>query len=228
MKYLLKNIILNKFIAKLLLKPMLKLHSFTYVFAGKLAIVLNNGVHPKHSIMKYKEWFVNNIQDDWVVLDVGCNTGMMVDVMSKKAKFIYGIEIEKKYINKAKSRYKKVNIEFFNADATSFDYTNLDAIDCVTLSNVLEHIEQRVEFLDKLVSQIKWRDKKRLLIRVPMIDREWISVYKRDIGVDYRLDPTHYTEYTFEEFEEELHEADLKIVNHHIKFGEIYAKCEAI
>lgn len=84
-------------------------------------------------------------------------------------RLIYGIEIEEKHIVEAKKKRQKKNIEFICADATTYDYSSLKAIDCV-----LEHIEYRVEFLQKLIQQIKWNDKKRLLIRVPMLDREWI------------------------------------------------------
>ena len=99
----------------------------------------------------------------------------------------------------------------------------------MTLSNVLEHIEHRIEFLKKLIKQISWQDKtnKKLLIRVPMIDREWITVYKKELGIDYRLDPTHYTEYIYTQFEQELIESGIGILSYHIRFGEIYAVCKA-
>jgi SAM-dependent methyltransferase len=227
MKTIIKKLILNKFTAKLFIKPILKLHSLTYELSGKLAIVLENGVHPKHEIMKYKEWFLDNIQKEWVVLDVGCNTGMMPEVMSTKASFIYGIEINCKNIEEAKRKRQKENIEFICADATTYDYSEKKEIDCITLSNVLEHIENRGDFLNKLIKNVNWKDKKRFLIRVPMRDREWIVIYKKKLGVEYRLDPTHFTEYTFDEFEKELKSADIKIKDYHIKFGEIYAVCEA-
>ena len=227
MKRLIKYLLLNKIIARLLIKPILKLHSLSYALSGVYAIMLNNGIHPKHRIIKYKEWFLEEIHNDWVVLDVGCNTGMMPEVMSSKAKFVYGIEMNCSMIEIAKSKIDKKNIEFICADATVFNYSDLKPIDCVTLSNVLEHIEHRVEFLKKLVSQIKWKNEKRFLIRVPMIDREWIVLYKQELGLEYRLDRTHFTEYIFKDFEQELSNANMKILNYDIRWGEIYATCIA-
>jgi SAM-dependent methyltransferase len=224
---IIKKLILNKITAKVFLKPILNLHSFTYKLSGVLSSVLHDGMHPKHQIMKYKEWFVGNIQDDWVVLDVGCNTGMMPEIMSHKASFVYGVEIVEKHIEEANKKRIKDNILFICDDATTYDYSNCKAIDVVTLSNVLEHIEYRVEFLKKLITQVKWKDKKRFLIRVPMLDREWIAVYKKQVGLEYRLDRTHFTEYTFNEFKSELKLANIQILKYHIKFGEIYAVCEA-
>lgn len=226
MKKLIRIIIKNKFTAKLLQKFVLNLHSKAYTLSGSIAAILNDGIHPKHKIMKYKEWFLDNIQKDWVVLDVGCNTGMMPELMSKKVNFVYGIEIEEQHILEAKFKRQQENIEFIFADATAYDYTPLKAIDCVTLSNVLEHIEHRVEFLQKLIKQIKWNNKKRFLIRVPMIDREWIAVYKKELGLEYRLDNTHYTEYTYGQLKNELDIAGIEIKSHHVKFGEIYTVCE--
>ena len=212
---------------KFLISPILKLHSFCYIVAGSMAIQLNDGLHPKHNLMRYKEWFLDNIKKDWVVLDVGCNTGMMPKLMSSSASFIYGIELNYKLIEEAKNKRQKNNIQYICADATLFDYSQCKPIDCVTLSNVLEHIEFRVNFLKKLILQIKWKNKRRFLIRVPMIDRDWITLYKKELGLEWRLDKTHYTEYTFEEFKKELNKASIKIEKFHIRFGEIYAICEA-
>jgi len=188
-----------------------------------------NEHHPKHEIIQYKQWFVNHINSNEVVLDVGCNNGSMPEVMSEKAGFVYGIEIEKKHIENAKSVRQRSNIEYICADATTYDYSKCKPIDVVTLSNVLEHIEHRVDFLKKLIDKIVWRseDNKRLLIRVPMIDREWIVLYKKEVGVEYRLDNTHFIEYTFEKFRDELKEGGVDILSYHIKFGEIYAVCKA-
>ena len=58
-----------------------------------------------------------------------------------------------------------------------------------------------------------------------MINRDWISVYKKEIGIEYRLDHTHFIEYTFSGFETELNDVGIKIESYKIKFGEIYAVC---
>lgn len=227
MNKMIKSLILNKWIARKLIRIVLKIHSKSYMLSGVLSAIVNDGIHPKHRIMKYKEWFLNHIEHEWIVLDVGCNTGMMPDVMSEKATFVYGIELDCNHIKIAKQERQKDNIEYICADATTFDYSLLRPIDCVTLSNVLEHVEHRVDFLQKLLLQVKWKDKKRFLIRVPMIDREWLIVYKKELGVEYRLDMTHFTEYTFEQFKEELECAGIMITGNHVQWGEIYAVCEA-
>ncbi len=228
-KQFIRQIIFSKFLAKLLIKPILKLHNLTYMFSGIYANILNDGVHPKFHIIKYNDWFFKNIEDNWNVLDIGCNTGGLAYHLSKKANKVYGIEIVEKLVHEAKRIRQKNNIEYIYADATIYNYSNCDPIDCVTLSNVLEHIEMRIEFLSKVKEAVQWKNenKKFFLIRVPMINRDWITIYKKDLGVEWRLDRTHYIEYTAEIFKREIDASGLQILNIEVKFGEIYAVCKA-
>lgn len=225
-----KRLFLNKTVATLLIKPILFLHSCCYKWAGRFAIILNDGVHPKHQILKYKEWFLENIDDGWTVLDVGSNTGLLASLLCEKVGFVYGIEIDREHTVIARSQHAADNIEYICADATTYNYDYCRPIDCVTLSNVLEHIENRVDFLKTLVHNLKWADEnhKRFLIRVPMLDREWIVVYKKQLGLNYRLDRSHHIEYTLEQFTEELKQANIVIKQVKSRFGEIYAVCEVI
>ncbi len=227
---LLINILSTRIVAKMLLRPMLSIHTLSYKLSGLLASVVHDSTHPKHQIMKYKEWFSDNIGANDIVLDVGCNTGMMPEVMSLKASFVYGIEIEEKHVDIAKKLRSKINIEFICADATTYDYAKCSPIDVVTLSNVLEHIEHREPFLKALINQISWNNPncKKLLIRVPMVDRDWITIYKKENFMEYRLDNTHFIEYTYDDFKSELLRAGVGIDSYHIRFGEIYAVCSVI
>jgi predicted RNA methylase len=155
---------------------------------------------------------------------------MMAEVISLKADYVYGIEILPNLIKEAVRARAKDNIEFICADATLYDFSNCRSIDCITMSNVLEHIEYRTSFLNKLIQKVKWKDQnnKKLLIRVPMIDREWLAIYKKELGVEYRLDPTHFTEYTFDQFKEEMDQCNIEIKSFNVVFGEIYAICRAL
>jgi predicted RNA methylase len=221
-----KKIILNIYVARLLIKPLLVFHQVLHKLISRLSIILNNGKHPKMEIMNYMEWFVSKVNSDETVLDVGSHHGEMVKALSRKAKQVIGIEIVKKNFELAKKINMGPNITYLYGDATEYQFEPQQKIDCVTLSNVLEHIEHRVHFLKSLKEKIPWRNSQiKILIRVPMIDRDWLTIYKKNMGIDYRLDPTHYVEYTFEQFSEEIKSANLKLAYYHIKFGEIYAVC---
>ena len=226
---ILKKILFNSLSAKLLINVMLRFHNLSYKLSAIFSTILNDGKHPKHQILKYEKWFTENVEKSDIVLDIGSNTGLMVDYLSKKVEYVYGIEIDENLFNKAQNLIQKPNVEFICFDATIYDYSKSKDITVVTLSNVLEHIKDRVTFLKRIIKQIPWKDKfnKKILIRVPMIDRDWIAIYKKQVGVEYRLDNTHYTEYTYLQFKEELDKSSVEIISYQVKFGELYAICKA-
>jgi len=78
-----------------------------------------------------------------------------------------------------------------------------------------------VEFLDRVVRKVR---PGRVLLRVPMFERDWRVPLKKELGMDYRLDPTHFTEYTPESFTAELEAAGLVVVHEEFRWGEIWAE----
>lgn len=227
LKKIIKKILFNRIVAKLLIIPSLKLHNLSYYLSSTFARITELGIHPKHSILKYKEWFLKNVNSSDIVLDIGCQTGLLTVMLASKVKYVYGIEISKAWLTEAQNNNKLNNIEFINGDAALYDYSKLKPISVLTLSNILEHIEKRVEFLTKIINQVNWEDstEKKILIRVPMIDRDWITIYKKNKRIEWRLDKTHFTEYTFNEFQEEMINSNITILNYRIQYGEIYAVC---
>jgi len=207
--------IFNTPLNKLKLKFFIYLHNLSYRRLTSLARRLNNGDHPKRKILDYKSFFLKNIFFEDSILDIGCHSGYLSFLSAKKAKKVTGIDINSKNISLAKSKYHLSNLEFINADATEYPFK--EKFDKIILSNVLEHIENRIEFLNKIshLSDI-------ILIRVPLITRDWLSVYKKDNGFEYRLDPTHFIEYTKDSLKEEISSADLSIKDYSIQFGEFW------
>jgi len=207
---------IKKILLKNLIKFLIKLNNFTYEKISKYCVILENGIHPKHRIMKYHEFFLENIKESDNVLDIGCGNGFISYKISKKAKEIVGIDINPENIKIALKEYKANNIKYILGDITEYKFEN--KFDVIIMSNVLEHIKNRIDFL------ISLKDKAdKFLIRVPCIERSWLDIYKKELGVEYRLDKSHYTEYTVSSFTEEMIDAGLKITNLIIKFGEIWA-----
>jgi len=202
-------------IYRILIKFALRLHNFSYKLATKFAIKAESGLHPKHRLMNYHQFFVDNVNSEDKVLDIGCGNGALTFEVAKKAKKVVGIDLDKKNIKIAKKKYWAPNIEYLVGDATK-DLPN-QKFDVIILSNVLEHIKNRVEFLQKIKNLAP-----KILIRVPMINRDWITLYKKELGVEWRLDKTHYIEYTLESFKEELEKAGLNLEKYSIQFGEIW------
>ena len=199
------------------LKLTLRVHSYTYALTSYFGQEIEkDGLHPKHRLMNYHKFFVDNVGENDLVLDIGCGNGALTYDVARKAKRVVGIDSNERSIEIARSRFAGENIEFISGDAlTSLPDKKFDV---VILSNVLEHIERRIEFLASLQ---KWAAN--FLIRVPMLNRSWIDLYKKELGLEYRLDRGHFVEYTLETFTEEMTKAGLRILNYSIQFGEIWA-----
>jgi SAM-dependent methyltransferase len=196
-----------------ILKNLLKLDNFLRRWITFFSF--EQGIHPKHRLTRYHDFFLDNIEATDTVLDVGCGLGLLACESAAKASRVVGIDMNEDYLDHARQHCRRHNVEFILGDATRYDF--MKTFDVLILSNVLEHIEDRVAFLQRLKPRAK-----RLLIRVPMIDRDWIVLLKRELSVDYRLDPTHCIEYTEHSFRQELGTAGLAIEQLVIKFGEIY------
>ncbi len=216
MKSLIKKLILTPVVSKKIVRQLLKIHTLSYRFISTFSVAAEDGLHPKHRLMNYHKFFVDNVSESDIVLDIGCGNGALTYDVARKAKYVYGIDINAKNIEYARQKYNADNITYIIGDATEYKFN--EDFDVIILSNVLEHIEKRNEFL------LKIRDlSDTFLIRVPMINRDWVVLYKKELGLPYMSDPTHYTEYTLESFVDELLQAGLKVKNHTIQFGEIWA-----
>ncbi len=200
---------------KILSKQGLKLHNFVYKLNSFLAIKAEGGKHPKHRLSNYHQFFLDNIKTGDRVLDIGCGSGDLSFDLAKKAKKVVGIDLNQEHLKKAKEKNKAENIDYILGDAVVYNFK--DKFDIVVLSNVLEHIENRVVFLKKIKPLAD-----KFLIRVPILNRDWISLYKKEMAVEYRLDKGHFIEYTLQGLQKELEMANYKIDNYLIEFGEIW------
>jgi ubiquinone/menaquinone biosynthesis C-methylase UbiE len=207
------------------LQFLFELENRLYSLEGKASVDYGKGIHTKHRHTNYHHFFVKNLKPGERVLDIGCGNGFMsYDMVTQVPGVnVVGIELNKENIKFAREHYQHPNLNFIHGDALQ-ELPN-ETFDVVTLSNVLEHIEQRVEFLKKIAQQIK---PKRLFIRVPLFERDWRVPLKRELGMDYRLDSTHYIEYTQEEYFEELRQAGLKATHVEFRWGEIWSVVELL
>jgi SAM-dependent methyltransferase len=201
---------------KFLLRQALKFSNFNYKLISYLAIKSEGGLHPKHRLIGYHQFFLNNVSGGDRVLDIGCGNGALAYDVAGKVKSVTGIDIEEKNIKKAEAKYSRPNMKYIVGDATR-DLSG-EKFDVIILSNVLEHIEDRIGFMKGLRGLAFT-----YLIRVPMMDRDWVVLYKKELGIEWRLDLTHFTEYTKEQFEIEMNEAGYQIEHISVQFGEIWA-----
>ena len=196
------------------------LDNLLYQLHGQAAGKYGNGIHTKHKHIKYHDFFCNRISENETVLDVGTNNGALTfDIANKSNAKVTGIEIIESNYKKALKNKSHPNITYLLGDALK-DIPG-QSFQVIVLSNVLEHIEHRVDFLSTL---LKNNTPERFLIRVPLFERDWRVPLKKELGIDYRLDDTHYIEYTLENYEDEISKAGLKISHLEVRWGEIWSE----
>ncbi|MHC4870441.1 MAG: class I SAM-dependent methyltransferase [Planctomycetota bacterium] len=201
------------------LEFLFNLDNLIYIQEGQRAIDYGNGLHVKHRLTEYHKFFMNNITSGSKVLDIGSGNGALAyEISNINSVKVTGIELREANHKFAIENYAKDNITFKCGDALN-DLPD-KTFDIIVLSNVLEHLKERPAFLNK-INTIYSPEK--ILIRVPLFDREWRIPLKKELGLDWRSDKTHETEYTFESFENEITEAGLKIESIKSRWGEIYA-----
>lgn len=201
------------------LRFLFALDNALYGFQGYLSAVYDNGLHAKHRLIRYHDFFIRNLSPGDQVLDIGCGNGTLAAAMSRSAEVqITAMDIVPDNIDSARSLYPDCGVSFLVGDATR-DIPE-GSYGVVVLSNVLEHIDERVVFLRRIVNLARPNC---LLVRVPLFERDWRVPLKKELGVEWRLDRTHFTEYTLEGFTEEVVEAGLIVVSSEVRWGEIWA-----
>jgi 2-polyprenyl-3-methyl-5-hydroxy-6-metoxy-1,4-benzoquinol methylase len=182
-----------------------------------LAIALDGGVHAKHRLTGYHGFFLARIEPGETVLDVGCGKGELAADLARHGAAVTGIDFDLAPLAVARGR-ETAGLELVHADALNWQPPH--PFDVVVLSNVLEHIADRVGLLRSLTDRMR---PERFLIRVPARDRDWIVPLREELGLFWFSDPTHETEYTLDQLRDELAEAGLQVDEVVQRWGELWA-----
>ena len=224
--------LLNRYVIRLILlatergepraamKRLLLLDDDLIMFINQVAMRYDDGVHVKHRLTRYHDYFVERIGEGERVLDIGCGYGAVAySVASRSDAQVVGIDINRQNIDKANRLYSHPQLTFVHGDALK--QLPEGPYDVVLMSNVLEHIEHRVAFLKRVQES---SNPKRWLIRVPLYNREWLVPMRKELGMRYFSDTTHFTEYTEGSFRREMSSVGLALNDMIIIWGEIWAE----
>ncbi|MFO7572023.1 MAG: class I SAM-dependent methyltransferase [Gaiellaceae bacterium] len=186
------------------------------------AIDYDGGVHAKHRLTRYHDFFVERIEPGERVLDVGCHKGELAfDIAERSWATVVGIDRSPWALEQARSSFSHPRVTYEEADALT--YAPNEPFDVVVLSNVLEHLEPRVDFLRRLHERVGAR---RLLVRVPVLERDWTVPLRRELGLPYFSDPEHEVEYDVDLLRAELSSAGWEMGEPILGWGEIWAEAE--
>jgi SAM-dependent methyltransferase len=184
------------------------------------ALAYGDGVHVKHRLMQYHDFFVERVRDGERVLDIGCGYGAVAhSVASRTHAHVVGLDMDPANVAKARALFKGERLEFVHGQAPRSLPDG--PFDVIILSNVLEHIEHRSGFLREVQARLS---PSRWLIRVPMFNRDWRPPLRQELGLYAYGDPTHFTEYTRESFEREMARSGFLVRHLQVNWGEIWAE----
>ncbi len=208
---------------------LMSLDSAVYPMQGEAAVAASrdggDGIHPMHRLLRSHDFFVDRIRTHERVLDLACGVGALaISIAMRCGADVAGIDLSARNLGEAKARADVAGV----ALRTTFECGDITShrvagrFDTIVLSNVLEHLPDRATLLQRWSA---WYAPTRFLIRVPAIDRDWRVAYKQELGVEWRLDPTHETEYSRAQLDAELSEGGLYITECLTRWGEYW--CEA-
>ncbi|MEO1465259.1 MAG: methyltransferase domain-containing protein, partial [Cyanobacteria bacterium J06633_1] len=111
-----------------------------------LAIRYGQGVHVKHRLTHYHDFFVDRLRPEEVVLDIGCGYGAVAYSMVQRAHAqVTAIDINRKSIETAQRLHAHPNLTLVYGDI--LETVPSGSFETVVLSNVLEHLCDRIDFL---------------------------------------------------------------------------------
>ena len=93
-----------------------------------------------------------NLSKNYTVLDIGCGTGDLTNLISDHVNKIDAIDHNIITIENAKKTHKKDNIEFISGDANVHLKKINSKYDIIIMSHLLEHIENPASFLKEYIS----------------------------------------------------------------------------
>ena len=188
------------------------------------ALEYGSGIHPKHRLMNYHQFFIDRLEPGSSVLDVGCGRGAVAAALvHAKNVTVTGIDEVPDVIARARKAFVHERLTFVEGRVPE-DLPG-GHFDTVVLSNVLEHVEDRVGLLRILRESVS---PEQYLIRLPLFDRHWTIPLRAELGIDYFSDSTHFAELTSEGWIKEIEAAGLQVSEYVIHFGEIWLTAVSI
>lgn len=170
----------------------------------------------RHPFRQHSRSFIlENINENDIVLDLGCHWGEISNLVAGKAKEVTGIDHNKKAIETAVQLHKRPNLKFVNREASEFLEENSAKYNVLILSHILEHLDEPKEFL------LNFKDYfERIYIELPDFDRYYLNHYRKDLDLSLIYsDDDHISEFDRNELKVILDECKIEVLKAEYIFG---------
>lgn len=108
----------------------------------------------KRLLPKRQEKLYHSIGREWVsgrtVIDIGCSTGLGSNILSRNARFVWGVDINQEAVEYAALAYERDNLSFAIMDIEKPPTRELSKFEIVVASEILEHLENIPEGLNTI------------------------------------------------------------------------------
>ena len=165
-------------------------------------------INTKNFLYKF---LLNNL----TVLDLGCSSGELSNIIAERVKKVVGIDHNEISIKKAKEAYTKENLTFICEDAKAFLEESSEKFDVLILSHILEHIDEPKEFLLNFKESFDY-----IYVEVPDFDKTPANHYRKDFNMKLiYTDDDHVSEFDRDELRELFGECGVQVIQSEYIFG---------
>jgi 2-polyprenyl-3-methyl-5-hydroxy-6-metoxy-1,4-benzoquinol methylase len=169
--------------------------------------------HPiRHLSAKF---LLDHLEANHEVMDLGCNSGELTFLLSKKVRSVTGVDHNEKLIHEAKRKYADFGISFVGEDAVSYLEKNKKKFDVLVLSHMIEHLDNPALLLQQCKKFFSY-----VYIEVPDLDRSHLNVYRTKVSSKLMYsDADHIWEFGRNDVQKLIIESDLVILDMEFMFG---------
>jgi SAM-dependent methyltransferase len=168
-----------------------------------------------HPIRNYaKKFLLDFLDEQQSVLDLGCGSGDVSNIIAEKARTVVGIDHDEESLKIASDKYKRSNLTFIHGDARTYLKTS-DKFDVLILSHILEHLDEPKDFLQSFKDYFEY-----IYIEVPDFDRDVANHYRKDLNMELIYSDTdHVSEFDRYELKDLINLCNLEILREEYIFG---------
>lgn len=141
--------------------------------------VVQNIEKPKLSRSYHKKFLniLKNFSENTKILDLGCGRGEFLAELKKRGCEIWGVDFDEKAIEVAKNYYGLKNVYAMSFE-DFFKLQNLPKFDVITFFEVIEHIDNPLEFIRNAVKLLK--SDGMIVLSTPSRERMLVNAIKTD------------------------------------------------